>query len=705
MSQSGNVLHLYVEVRAAPDQNGGKSAFGVKDEGLGALQDSPAKLLSKLASQNVSKTPAAQRCPHGPSPSRNIVSFRPQQSSGSPALNKRWSAPGEEVYRLHSSPKTSSCASPGCRTFSKEGSGGGGGGDSKRSVVTFSYVEKSNVKTLDSPCKSFQEKEQRSTPSRFRKRPSDPVWFGSPGSSCGSSPKMTFCSPRRHQQTFSPGFCHSELDPIGREATRRAVEEFGSPLLRIKLAHALEMASSRCTRQQRCQSWAGSPVQRQNIAAVHPKDQAAVQSQILSQSRPTPAHRVEAQSPRWSYKDNKVPAGSSAARKDPHRTSIRSGSPHEAIRPLGNNVTEGLNQLSDSKSSSPAHSPVVARRLAQEATKVSSIFSDVRRSLLHNSFGEEEHIQQSKQTLKMNIPLNDYNMPATDNTECHQPQSSTAAPLHTDPQDLALKREHRASLLPTSQTSPAIPSRVFRPSHPPTEVGSPMRDPRLLQAELRAPVTPTLHRRQLPPYARESWSSALTNREVPSSSERGDCTELARRLYINQSVEQAPISWTSRQHWGDRVPDDPDSELRSGSVKEQQPAGHPSSQRHRQAALSPTSQQKRAEQRRREILLLGPVALDSAEEDEGCEEEEQGNELEALEEERQQECLQRPGEPQVAQQNGAMGGSSSRSSSGVTGSLADRDCVSPESSHSSHQSNETGAATSGIQVRPIHCSC
>lgn len=699
MSQSGNVLHLYVEVRSAPDQNGGKSAFGVKEEGLSAVQDSPAKLLSKLASQNVTKTPAAQRCPHGPSPSRNIVSFRPQPSSGSPSVNKRWSAPCDEVYCLHSSPKASSCASPGCRTFSKQGSGGG---DGKRSVVTFSYVEKSNVKTLDSPCKSFQDKgprEERSTPSRFRKGLSDPVWFGSPDSSCSSSPKMTFCSPRRHQQAFSPGFCRSELDPIGRAATRRAVEEFGSPLLRIKLAHALEMASSRCTRQQRCQSWAGSPVQRQNITAVDPKSQAAVQSQILSQSRPTPTRCVEAQSPRWCYKDNKVPAGSPATQKDPNRTSIRSGLPQEAILPLGNNVPVGLNQLSDSKSSSPAHSPVVARRLAEEATKVSSIFSEVRRSMLHNSFVEEEHIQQSKQTLKMNIPLNDYNMPAPDNTDRHQPPSSTPALRQ-------MNQEGRdwGSLLPTSQTSPAIPSRVFRPSHPPTEVGSPMRDPRLLQADLRAPDTPTLHRRQLPPYTRESWSSALTNREVLSSSERGDCTELARRLYINQSVEEAPISWTSRQHWGHRVEDNPDTELSSWSVKEQQPAGVLSSQRHQQAALSPTSQQKRAEQRRREILLLGPVALDSAEEDEGCDEEEQGNELEGLEE-RQQECLQqRPGEPQVAEQNGAMGGSSSRSSSGVTGSLADRDCVSPESSHSSHQSNETGAATSGIQVMLINCS-
>lgn len=210
-----------------------------------------------------------------------------------------------------------------------------------------------------------------------------------------------------------------------------------------------------------------------------------------------------------------------------------------------------------------------------------------------------------------------------------------------------------------------------------------MRDPRLFQAELRAPDTPTLHRRQLPRYTRDSWPPGPDKRGDLSCFERGDCTELARRLFINQSVEEAPVSWTSRQQWG--------SQVESSQSPEPKTSDGQSGQRRR--PLSPTAQQKRAEQRRREILLLGPVALDSAEEDEGCDdEEEQGDEME------QQPHLQRVEEPQEAEQNGAMGGSSSRSSSGVTGSLGDRDCVSPESSQSSHQSNETGAATSGIQV-------
>ncbi|XP_033467059.1 uncharacterized protein LOC117247048 isoform X1 [Epinephelus lanceolatus] len=729
MSQSGKVLHLYVEVRSAPDQSGGKEGIAQGH----SVQDSPAELLSQLASQTaVTKTSTAHRLVQDctQSPSRN--SFQPQQASSSPKVAKHRSAPCDGVSAIHSPPMMPSSGKvthtpPNCRRFKEEEVS-----DGTRSVVTFSYIEKSNVKTVDSPRNSVCERrtrEERSTPSHFRKRLSDPVWFGSPDSSCSSSPKLTFRSPGSHQQMFSPGLRQPALDPIGRAATQRAVEEFGSPLLRIKLAHALEQASSsRYSRQPRCQSWAGSPVQRPNInlkdrvadrsQAVCGLPRSPASDQLCSQSRQTPHSKpcVEIQSPlHWSGEDRAV-TGSPAAKRHVHMSSNRSTSPQGAILQLGNNVVEGLNQLSDSKSSSPAHSPEVARRLAEEATKVSSIFTEARRSSLHNALGEpagEFHspapnAQQSKQTLKMNIPLNDQLTPATDNTDSHQPENSvmqsheTNSNYQTHLEDCVQKS---SSILSAAPSSPAIPSRVLRPSHPPTELSSPMRDPRLFQAELRAPDTPTLHRHQLPQYARESWSPCLDKRGDLSCFERGDCTELARRLFINQSVEEAPVSWTSRQQWGNQVESSPrpSPEPGFGSINNQT-SDRQSSRRHR--PLSPTAQQKRAEQRRREILLLGPVALDSAEEDEGCDEEGQGNEMERYEAEQQ-----RVEEPAEAEQNGAMGGSSSRSSSGVTGSLGDRDCVSPESSQSSHQSNETGAATSGIQtdsgcavpVPSLHC--
>ncbi|XP_023262612.1 uncharacterized protein LOC111655436 [Seriola lalandi dorsalis] len=762
MSQSGKVLHLYVEVRSAPDQNGGKGTFGGNEEGIAqgrALQDSPAELLSQLATQTtcqaVTKSSAAHRlvqdCTHSQSPSRNTVSFQLQQASSSPKVSKRWSLPCDGASASHSSPGKVAIphTPPNCRRLNEEEVSSG-----KRSVVTFSYVEKSNVQTVGSPRNSVHERgtrEERSTPSHFRKRLSDPVWFGSPDSSCSSSPKLTFRSPGSHQQTFSPGLRQPPLDPIGRAATQRAVEEFGSPLLRIKLAHALEHTSfSRYSQQPRCQSWAGSPVQRQNIN-VNPKDHVTDRSQAIcglprspasdqlsSQSRQSPRARpgscVEPQSfLHWSGEERAVAGSPATKRHIQRRTFNRSTSPQGAILQLGNNVVEGLNQLSDSKSSSPAHSPEVARRLAEEATKVSSIFTEARKSSLHNALGEHAsssisgefhnsppNAQQSKQTLKMNIPLNDQHTPATDNTDSHQPENSILLShshntnslnnYDTQQEVCVQKSQHQSSILSAAQSSPALPSRFLRPSHPPTELSSPIRDPRLFQAELRAPDTPTLHRRQTPQYTGDSWSPSLDRRGDLSCFEKGDCTELARRLFINQSVEEAPVSWTTRHLWGIHVENSPRPSPETGfGSNNDRPPNRQLSQRRR--PLSPTAQQKRAEQRRREILLLGPVVLDSPEEDEGCDEEEgEGNEVEGYRA-GQQPRLQRIEEPPEAEQNGAMGGSSSRSSSGVTGSLGDRDCVSPESSQSSHQSNETGAATSGIQtdsacavpVPSLHC--
>ncbi|XP_069373363.1 uncharacterized protein [Paralichthys olivaceus] len=750
MSQSGKVLHLYVEVRPAPDQSGGKGAFREDEGGIASVQDGPAELLSQLTAQTTCQmathsSPAhrlVQDCSQRPSACRNTETFPLHQSSSSPTGSRR--SDGVSVLRSSPVPPPSGRITlphtpPGCRRLNeKEVS------DGKRSVVTFSYIEKSNVKTVDSP-RMRGTREERSNTSHFRKRLSDPVWFGSPDSSCSSSPKLTFQSPGSHQQTFSPSFRQPALDPIGRAATQRAVEEFGSPLLRIKLAHALEQTSfSRCSKQPRCQSWAGSPVQHQNISPKDhftdrsqailglprspASDQLSSQSRQSSQSRPGSC--VETQSPRHWSGEERAAVGSPATKRHIHRTCNRSSSPQGAILQLGNNLVEGLNQLSDSKSSSPAHSPEVARRLAEEATKVSSILSEARRSSMHNALGEitssstsggfhnlPPNAQTSQQMLKMNIPLNDRHMPAPDNTDAHQPENSILQSLshsyetnsRANYDQVLQKPQHQSSVFSAAQSSPALPSRFLRPSHPPTEICSPVRDPRLFQAELRAPDTPTLHRRLPPQYTGDSWSPSLDRTEDLSSFEKGDCTELARRLFINQSVEEAPVSWTSRQQWGDHVKNNPRPSSEPGfcSNNDKPPDGHSSQCRR---PLSPTAQQKRAEQRRREILLLGPVVLDSPEEDEGCDEEGYGNDVEGYGA-GQQPRQRRIEEPPEAEQNGGMGGSSSRSSSGVTGSLGDRDCVSPESSQSSHQSNETGAVTSGIQtdsgctvpVPSLHC--
>lgn len=738
MSQSGKVLHLYVEVRSAPDRNGGKGGFAGEEGGVAggpSVQGGPAELLSQLANQTTCQTVTkastahrlAQECTHSQSPSKHMLSFQLQQASScqSTMVPKHQHSPCDRISAVRSSPpppfspgRVPVPHTPPCQRHTEEDVREG-----KRSVVTFSYVEKSNVKTVDSPRNSVCERgsrEDKSTPSHFRKRFSDPVWFGSPDSSCSSSPKVNFPSPGNHQQTFSPGLRQPPLDPIGRAATQRAVEEFGSPLLRIKLAHALEHTSnSRYNQQPRCQSWAGSPVQ----SSTHPRDnitdrlqaicglpQSSASDQVSSQtgqpSHSRPGSHVESQSPlHWSEQDRAL-TGSPAAQRRVHRACSRSSSPQGARLQFGNNVVEGMNQLSDSRSSSPAHSPEVARRLAEEATKVSSIFTEARRSSLHSTFGDSDFVechnstsnaQNLKQTLKMNIPLNSQITPANDNADSHQPENSVVQSRLNESNSHSncfQNSQHQSAILSetVATSSPALPSRFLRPSHPPTALASPVRDPRLRQAELRAPDSPTLHRCQPPQYTGDSWSPSLDRRGDLSCFERGDCTGLSSRPFITQSVDEAPVSWTSRQQWGHNVDNSPTRSPDAGSVSKGDPAAD-----HRRGALSPTARQKQAERRRREILLLGPVALDSPEEDEGCDEAGEGNKMEGYGAE-QQPRLQRGEQPAEVEQNRAIEGSSSRSSSGVTGSFGDRDCVSPESSQSSHQSNETAAATSGIQV-------
>lgn len=671
MSQSGKVLHLYVEVRSAPDQRGGK------EEGLSQGHS------GQTTSQAAMKTSAVHHLLQSPTAA---LKFQQTGNSISPSPTQRWSAPCDQGCSVHSSPKNPSGKASSLQTpVECQKSSKAEVSESTRSVVTFSYIEKPNVKKVKSPLNSSCKRgtrEGQSASCPFRKRLDDPVWLGSPDSSCSSSPKRTFSSPGTHQQPSSPGLGQPLLHPVGRAATQRAVEEFGSPLLRIKLGHATEH-NWHYNLQPRCQSWAGSPVQRQNTpGSKHTGGRIqAIGGLPGSQERDQfPPKSIQYERPEFAVEFQGL-----VQCPDHKRQANRSNSAQGSILRFRNNLIEGLNQLSDTKSSSPARTHEDAGRAVEEATKVSSSFTEAKRSLLHNSLGEAvgacnyEDAQHSKQIVKMNIPLNEQHTPAPENTVSHQPKRS--APQSPEPnsqnqEEPSQKPPHQSGRPSASQTSPAIPSRVVRPAHPPSEHSSPLRDPRRFQTELRAPDTPTLHRHQFLPYTREPWSLSQDKRGDLRCAEIGSGAEPARSLFTRQSDEEAPVSWTSRQQRGNLKEDGPKLSAESGFGN----GADPTSDRRsgdgcRQ--LSPTSQHKRAEQRRRELLLLGPVVLDSPEEDEGCDDE-------GLKK------MTNPPEQRTRE------GASSRSSSGVTGSLGD--CVSPESSQSSHHSNETGAASSGIQV-------
>ncbi|XP_055758113.1 uncharacterized protein psda isoform X2 [Salvelinus fontinalis] len=319
MSQSGKILHLYVEVRSVPEEEEERKELGGGVEGIHplVLQEPDILPQSQRTSSHstctctstpsqTSMSPGVVHNVGGSSPSltpsksssRHSVSFQldlpdntgqhhrqslPYEGTGQllstlqPAPNGpqhgtlvRTRSSDIEHYhgRVPLSPASSgiiTAPSPptsGCRFYNSSGVGDEG----KRSVVSFSYIEKASIKSVDSPCSALCQSipenpfsrgmEERYLPAHLRKRLSDPVWSDSWQPSGSSSPKL---SPKG-----SPCLRRATLDTVAREATYRAMEEFGSPELRRRLAaYSPDQSHSfppHYQQQLRCKSWVGSPV-------------------------------------------------------------------------------------------------------------------------------------------------------------------------------------------------------------------------------------------------------------------------------------------------------------------------------------------------------------------------------------------------------------------------------------------------------------
>ncbi|XP_010868514.2 uncharacterized protein psda isoform X1 [Esox lucius] len=327
MSQSGKILHLYVEVRSVPEEEG-KGQEGCVEAMHPLVLQEPDILPQSLHTSNHSTTstctctstpsPASmsprlrhQGGVHSPSltpsksPSRHSVSFQldlpdhsgpltlhrqslPYDRSGELLSTLQPSTNGPQhgtLVRGHSSDiehchmkvpqspassgRTTSSSTPtsGCRSCD----GSGVGDEGKCSVVSFRYIEKASIRSVESPLRqSIAEKpsrgmEESNLPPHHRKRLSDPLWSDSwqPSDSSSSSSKQS-CPTSGRSPRGSPCLRKATLDTVAREATYRALEEFGSPELRHRLADYSPDKSPSLPRvyqqQSRCKSWGGSPV-------------------------------------------------------------------------------------------------------------------------------------------------------------------------------------------------------------------------------------------------------------------------------------------------------------------------------------------------------------------------------------------------------------------------------------------------------------
>lgn len=327
MSQAGKVLHLYVEVRSIGEEEGKLlGADGTGDLMLQCQEVLPRSQRSSARSspnRSPSPVPPLNSGPSSKSSSRHSVSFQLQSPDGtaSPPQSQRQDvlydgfgqllqvlapdavgpaqggslgqtrSPEVEPFRrgvLNPSsstpcarltvPPTAPCP---LRPYEAQWTEGE---DGRTSVVTYGYIEKSNVYSrgrhssvchseLDAP---FYRDEGPLLPTHAQKRLSDPLWYNVPPGH-GDPYLGHLYPPHTRPPVASPHLQRATLGAAARDATYRALEEFGSKELQRRFSgHGPVNYSPTLPRHHqspRCRSWGGSPVLPRSTYTLPPRAQ------------------------------------------------------------------------------------------------------------------------------------------------------------------------------------------------------------------------------------------------------------------------------------------------------------------------------------------------------------------------------------------------------------------------------------------------
>lgn len=438
----------------------------------------------------------------------------------------------------------------------------------KRSIATFSYIEKAKIKSVEGQGSSLCQSEpqnpfnrdiqDQATPLNIRKRLSDPVGFN-------SLETMNSCSSKQLSQTMGSSLSlrRTTLDSIAREATHRAMEEFGSPQLRKKLAanYADRKHSIRRGEQRRCRSWSGSPMMpcssrtlptnstlmdHEPNSSLYRLPRSPATDQLSNHAKQTyftmshpsnvPSQEVSNQRPQGYRCRPNLPSCKPTAIQhelpamivtQPSCNQLHShtvsDSPRQAHR-VNFNLADSQNIEEERanqgrRSVSPATSPEMARTLAEEATKL-SILMEARRS--------PSPTQSLSDTVRSDSPRLG-----------HQSREDQ---LYASFQVQGLHSGHAAPLIPhiRSISPPAKLNRMDVIS------SSPVRDPRIERAQLAGKDSPTLHRhtRDIHIPGHECvQNETLFNRGLK------DSPDSSRRPLTVTNTETL-VSWTSQQKQG-----------------------------------------------------------------------------------------------------------------------------------------------------------
>ncbi|GAA6224461.1 uncharacterized protein LOC108873853 [Lates japonicus] len=814
MSQAGKVLHLYVEVRSVPEEEG--KALGRGNDGTGHLMLQCPDVLSHSQRSSTRSSPnrspalspvtqhhtggGNHSIPPSKSSSRHSVSFQLQNpdATGSVLYDSfgqllQVLAPGTTSPSHHGSlgrtrssdmdhyqgrvPISPSSTSSGGLTVPSTPTSnrrshevpGVGGEEGRTSVVTFGYIEKANVHSMGSRRSSVCQSDLDNPLNRLdgqlltahlRKRLSDPVWYNGQSEQSNPYPNHPYSS-RNQSPRGSPYLQRSTLDAVARDATYRALEEFGSPELRRRFAsHGSENCSPTLPRHYqspRCRSWGGSPVLPRSTLTLPSKvqllelDRGICRSSVnglprspasdhlcahtgysshavASNSAPHPHGLPQSQqrpwvgdeSPRLSSKFHPpLPAGRPTDIQHEIPTSIfptsnqtRTGyqtsgnSQHSVNSSYNTKITNTSHNSTDSiqysannnsslsskshyrssrcssrasdavsptngrRSFSPSPNAEVACKLAVEASKLSTIFAG-RRSPSPTPSQAESLRSESP---KMGGSLLREPQPYATLQEQNSPEPLQVDNLnHRWKTEKQLPQTRPGRISPvlsqtalSSPASPALPARLHRAA----ASQSPVLDPRQQRSSSPSKDTSTLHRYQPPQYTGDHKSPGMEWRQYDHLFDRSprDSPNLNRRLLSNQNTEALPVSWTSRhQEWRD-----------TGLVQDRDEFCEDD----HKLSTSRVYTLNKEENHRKDG------------EDKGVKTSVQGNQRLIV-------GMSKDQREEIQDHSGAAG-TSSQSSSGVTGSLGDssqldrNDSLFPEtSSQSSHDTADTG---SGIQV-------
>lgn len=753
MSQAGKVLHLYVEVRSVPEEKG--TSGGDHGTSQPMLQCPDVLPCSQRSSGHSSPSPnfslpipqagVTNNSLPSKSSSRHSVTFQLHSPNaiGPPsipqhrqqdllyndfgqllqALSPRTTNSGHHSSLLHARSSdvelfTPTCTSSGRVTAPSTPTSTRksyeipelGGEEGKTSVVSYGYIEKSSIQNISTRPSSGCQNEQENLfsildgsplPVHLQKRLSDPMWYNS--CRVPSSPDLS----QSRSPCGSPYLQRATLDAVAREATYRALEEFGSPELRRRFAGNGSDGHSP-TLPRPCRSWAGSPVLPRSSRTLPSKTQllqldrichglanglprSPVSDQLSTHAEftchpnstlhhhgpPNSQHRMFTgdESPRlFSKFRSSLPAGRPTdiqheiptSRFQPRTgyqtyggTQLSADCSYHANNSITSNDNSSLSVQNHSRSSpcssragdvicrrsiSPASSPEVAVELASEDTKQFTLLTERCTPSPAPSQGDSFRSESPKMGgsfLRQCHPYITFN-----GRRSHESQL-----LQTDSSPIPETRPGRISLLSaqkgfTSPASPALPARL----HHTAAFHSTILDPKQQQSSSPSKDMSVLRRYQIPQYTGDRKPYGLDHvfyrppRDIPEFSRLNS-------PFSCKNEEELPVSWASRHQ---------DMEKLCG-------------EKHTARVYGPS----REEYHRKEE---GDTGLKISIQDY------HGTVMGVSKDEKEQ----------VQDQSTAIG-MSSHSSSGVTGSMADRiDSLSPETS--SQSSQDMADSGSGMQV-------